>query len=872
MEANFEVKYLDVTWYDKDTALSVVESFIPLELEFDSKIKGFNCNATIYPKAEGVRHAQLGFRFLRPDSLQPHIALPNGNKVGLKKIVDNKSNKEWWIEGNYWIAKDKCWDSKAYRTAGIIRVYLCDQFCQINIGLSEFSTQQLNRYLSDFKSDLWELIFDENSYVVGKAKRVHDRGMSEEIVPIFEKVLQHAQLILKSPKVELREIQVLKPRRKVKPVSRTFMEMATKREPPFLTSRATTSSYNVPENQYVLYVLEQIQKIMKRVLEVSKYKVKRYESMVERLEERIQFFSPQRKIDKEYYRSYLRKRWCLCNLDYLNKSLQEQIKSTKISEVSAAKILYFRIDNITKNFDGFFVGVKKNVSDCWFEKKIEDRYVFLKFSDDAVRKFFEIGFEYEVAAEFSLEKKRTQKGLLNCSYIINRLYNIRIIGGKELYSRRLSFDDELDKALKLKDDGWIKNLSRAELIEQKREQESVEKQKAIYQNLQNNLKSVCESLELKLSKIRDVLLGLKQLNIKPSATFPNSMTFVQNPDYQAVYSGFKAFNDIKGKNNLSDNLLLKLEKVEEIGLVNMPLLYERWCLLQIIKVLVQVFKYRTSSDWKCKLLEIISTRGRKQGVESSSDDADIEFFNDDVGRKIFLKYEPVLVNNRRPDFVMDVIAQSKEQGKQLRRRFVMDAKYYSTEVFEGLGGISNVVKDLYLRKNYSEDNKNFVFILHPAQGTIIDKVSPQSWADNSYLGELKLFDWDSDLRKNHYHQYGSVCISPVLRLGYLDELQRLIGMFLQYGIENYDKSSRSDDVSSFNFCLACGSHKLKIINGASNFKASRYMCEDCGHFTSYNHCNKCGTKLIKNGEYWSYHSHMPIEPFNIKCPACESLL
>jgi pyrethroid hydrolase len=860
MHAKFEVKYLDVTWYDRDTVLSVVESFISLELEFDSKIKGFTCNAMIYPKAEGVRHAQLGFRYLQPDSRQPHFELPNGNKVGLKKIVDNKSSKEWWIEGNYWIAKDKCWDSKAYRTAGIIRIYLCDQFCQINIGLSEFSTQQLNRYLSDFKSDLWELILDENSYVVGNAKKVHDGGVSEESIPIVENILEHAQRILNKPKVELREVQILKPRRKIKPVSRTFMEMATKSEPFFLTSRATLPSYNVPENQYVLYVLEQMQKIMKRVLEVSKYKVKRYETMVERLEERIQFFSPQRKIDIDQYRSHLRKRWCLCNLDHLNKSLQEQMKSTKISGSSAAKILYFRIDSITNNA-GFFVGVKKNIGDSWFEKIKGNRYVFLNFSEDVVSKYFEIGFEYEVVADFMLDKRRNRNDLLFYQYTINRLYGIKIIGGKERNSRRLSFDNERDKALRLQNNGWIKNLSQTELVEQQREQDSVEKQKAIYQNLQKNLKSVCESLEPKLSKLRDILLSLKALNIKPSATFPNSMTFVQNPDYQAIYSGFKSFRDIK---NLSDdNLLLKLEKIEEIGLVNMPLLYERWCLLQIIKVLVQVFKYRTSPDWKYKLLEIISTRGSTQGIE---------FSNEYVGRRILLQYEPVLDNRKRPDFVMDVIAQSKVQGEQLTRRFIMDAKYYSTEVFEGLGGISNVVKNLYRIKNYSEDAKNFVFILHPAQGTIIDKVSPQSWADNSYLGELKLFDWDSDLRKNNYHQYGSVCISPVFRLGYLDELQRLIGMFLQYGIEIYDKSSTSDDVSSFNFCIACGSHKLKNINGAPNLKARRYMCEDCGHFTSYNHCNKCGTKLIKNGEYWSYHSHMPIEPFNIKCPACESLL
>jgi len=35
------------------------------------------------------------------------------------------------------------------------------------------------------------------------------------------------------------------------------------------------------------------------------------------------------------------------------------------------------------------------------------------------------------------------------------------------------------------------------------------------------------------------------------------------------------------------------------------------------------------------------------------------------------------------------------------------------------------------------------------------------------------------------------------------------------------------------------------------------------------HCWNCQTRLIKNGEYWTYHSLMPMQPTNIKCPSCE---
>ena len=97
-------------------------------------------------------------------------------------------------------------------------------------------------------------------------------------------------------------------------------------------------------------------------------------------------------------------------------------------------------------------------------------------------------------------------------------------------------------------------------------------------------------------------------------------------------------------------------------------------------------------------------------------------------------------------------------------------------------------------------------------------------------------------------------------------------MFLQYGIEDNDSRRSSDDVESINFCISCGSGNLKQVNTyTGNIKSSWYECNICQHFTTYNHC-KCGTRLIKNGDYWTYHSQMPMEPLNIKCPKCESLV
>jgi hypothetical protein len=339
------------------------------------------------------------------------------------------------------------------------------------------------------------------------------------------------------------------------------------------------------------------------------------------------------------------------------------------------------------------------------------------------------------------------------------------------------------------------------------------------------------------------------------------MTFVQNLDYQAIHSAYKALLSLA---NLSEeNILVSLEEIEAIGLVNVPKLYERWCLLQIIMVLIQRYHYLPTNDWKRTLLRIVSSGGRSEYLE---------FVNFPTKRSIKLSYEPTLGNGKMPDFVMDVSFQKKGDDTTHTKRFVMDAKYYSSGHMQKLGGISSVINELYNKKNYSEDGRNAVFVIHPADKAIPVVMSPQIWGSTSFLGELEMFEWDKSLRKNRYHQYGAICANPVLRHNHLDDFQRLIGMFLQYGLEGNKHQNDSDDVTEVNFCIACGSHNLtNITKQNKNLKSRWYECNECKHFTTYNHCSKCATRIIKNGDYWTYHSQMPMEPLNIKCPACESL-
>ena len=174
-------------------------------------------------------------------------------------------------------------------------------------------------------------------------------------------------------------------------------------------------------------------------------------------------------------------------------------------------------------------------------------------------------------------------------------------------------------------------------------------------------------------------------------------------------------------------------------------------------------------------------------------------------------------------------------------------------------------------KDYSEKGQNGVFVLHPSNDAVPVAINPQSWAQHSFLGEITMFDWDDTMREQQYHKYGAIKLSPIDTVSYLDELQRLVGMCLQYGVEN-NKLNKQHPITltdSTEFCIQCGGTDLNYSQG-NNDKVWWATCNDCKHFTIYSYCSnsECRTRLVKNGDYWNYHSIEALEPINVQCPAC----
>ena len=278
--------------------------------------------------------------------------------------------------------------------------------------------------------------------------------------------------------------------------------------------------------------------------------------------------------------------------------------------------------------------------------------------------------------------------------------------------------------------------------------------------------------------------------------------------------------------------------------------------------------------------------------------------NNELECKIKVWYEKEFITKKCPDIFLEIIYQDIEYS------IVLDAKFHEE------ADIKHLVKELYYDKDYAgrkisffQEDKDYdafyefyfkdmdaktknvkddtdyfnkVFILHPdfnalsREGIVINN---QKWGKYSYYGEGVLFSGKNeadDLRINEHdditsnHRYGAIVINPK-NYSYQTMMQRLIGMCLQY----YPYVISAEIPSSW-LCISCGNVNIETENSRkkiieNNTKRQR-QCKYCDNIVVYSWCYTCGTKIIKNGIFWTYHNTNQENIYDIKCPNCFATL
>lgn len=978
MSIPFEAKYIQVNYLNKNTIGSIKKSkyILPVEILDNDE---YALEAITYSKLDTGESGQLAFRILDDNMEEIPYFIIGVNIDKLIAVKDPDTSYIWWVEnGNWKKTKNKDGNKIIYRDSVICRsvgkskINIANSTCLIHIHSSGFSYSQLDMYLEDFKSSLSELIFSEDSYISANAKEKEIKIANKELLNIVIQFIKFTKKITDNPKKELREKQSIQNYKKVRPIPKTFMEIATRGLRKELTSRDYIESYDVAENRYIYSIVNRVYILLNTLNHITN---RRIETLKKELNNRIKksnlldtdkisisqdaceshILDLKRKAEKEKEKSieinntnilpksyYINREYeTYANLDtfYLKVGKEIELQDEKISFFGKGKVskndnwflfprgdyikykfennfgdtnfifqpyseygvvaevvknkfptrvggnLHVRIfyniykifplcnmytlfiqvgskpkiDKKNENIISFFGNAKQKQSDDWYKLKEGESFLF-KFDKHIFDGFFNIGNEYEISACISKSTipLNGKKIFLREFFKIDKITILH----STLYKDIKKYSNEVES---LKKNNWQRLLTDEEKEDQSREKKSIEKiLNLLNQTIEKN-EIIFNGFSHHLPKLQKIRSFFKKNNVRIDNHFPGSMTFIQNANYLGAH---KSYKQIKNAAGINEDLFDIWQESEEITILDIPTIYERWCLLQIIKILTEKYGFLPiGGEWKTNLL---------QQVVKNKYDIELLFGNEGTERKIRLFYEKILDNGKRPDFIIDVRSLTRNSSKF--NRFVMDAKF--RENVRIPGQISDLMYHLYDDKDYSEGNKNLVYILHPAINAVKKMRTPQDWAKNSYYGEDILLDEE----KYPNHKYGAVLVNPFYEeySSNLDDLHRLIGLFLQYGAEdNKDLYTTNEDIQIIDtkpkekiFCLVCGSSHCKIEEKKAGRNNKKYICTclNCQHYFVINYCGNCRNRLWKHGRYWTYHKTHAFEPYNVQCPDCGELI
>lgn len=874
-DPNFELGIIHVNWAGKDDVASIESARNPIPLQRAASDEIFSAEVPAYPKVDGFEHGQLA---VSADIESPPQLGPLANSVSMEAVSDPATGEEWWIEKGDWKPVSSSpvapgyHDAPSCRHGGTVLLHVGNQRCQVHFTPPGFDRKEFDELLGDFQDECWQLILSNDSYTTVPAEG-ESAVPGEDFIEHAREVLEATKQILDRPHRELREVQRLQRTSRVQPVPRTFKEIAAKGWPRKVTGRSHRPDYNTPENQYVASIIERLLRAIHSLRRGGQARRKRINREISRMEQRIDEMrkgvtpvEPSRLenlADREEERVEKWRRRAE-NLFPIGRRRGDQVEEGRV---------VFRVNSQPNTKYGnalsFYVEVLEGLGRL---TTLED-HLFRFGCDFANTDFFEEGNTYEACISFQLREQRDQSGSQYARWMIRRVADVDIVRSKRLREAR-HLRKEAEKIRS--DDNEKKKVSlqrRWEREEQKRERQSLQRRKRFYNQIRSQWTDRLQALHRLERDLSAMRRQLKQIGIESSlrARYPGTMVFVQHPAYRAAHA---AYQDLQDGSGFREDLFDKLLSLDDLSILDLPTVYERWSLLQIIRVLkeygfkpiaVDGGKKKPYPSWRKDMIDTV--------CQTSEKAFKIHLHSSRLCRAAALTYQAELQNGKRPDFLLEVYGRNRNGCWLEGVRVVLDAKFKqfkSSENGSKEGGLGDEIDWLVNEKDYAEreaGRSNAVFVLHPAKDVVPTPATSQRWATDSYYGGEKAFDWQDGLPK---HQHGGVLLRPRRH----DDIKRLIAMVLSYhGEDNHGVYKyQTDQIKQKLFCLVCGGTNIDQIqtDRAKNSKGYWYRCsnDQCRHFMVLHYCRECGHRLWKHGSHWTFHDTHPLSPYNIKCPEC----
>ena len=760
-ECQFEIRIIRVLWVKREILKKIETADEPVNV-YDEEGGTFSADILAYPELGPYRQGQIGIN-VTDSSVTPKLVQADGTITEFSPLKAS-DGRTWWVEMGKWKkiqGGSGYYDAPLCRHAGHASLTIGDFSVSLRISPPGFTEDEFEILLDEFRNGLWQLVLDSDSPVTATDLQQSTIGAGRDFIEAVRDHLRNVRNALEQPHCELRERQEQQLPSRVRPTTKTFQEIATKGNPRYLTGRGHSPSYNTPENQQLATMtyrlLRAMQALHRAALGVSDDFDRRAESSILRQKNLLES-EGYIKIDPHRLQREINE------LVSQQRALNEAAKTLSLdgASVEGDSVLQIRVTseiNVELQETGFWSKVQEVNGK---KRNFKVRFVFKDIPPDTLRNIFIKGMAYTVKGRFNhiYSHKETIQGKEKVKWYKYELSGIVSIAQVDV-EQRLSYLKNGQNSLS--NSNFIRKATTQEREETRRDCKAESERENRFVLARNLWKKTAVDLEPLIVDAKKLLNKIDSFGIsyRLNLTMSGSMTYVHNPHYRGSLAAYRRAMDAAC---LDTSKLDQLFRLDEVGILDLPMVYERWCLLRIIRTLTEQFRFLPELSYRDNLFHRLTTEWK------SKSSLTIRFSRAKAKREIILQYQPIIRRegrtDRTPDFILTV--RSTGQSNSLN-----DEKYYSKLVIDAKckrfapvvpakegARLSDELQELIVNRGYDEDGENRVFVIHPGWNS----KSSEDWKEFcQYGGGFFISDAESrpDWDKGYPdHTRGAVLLRP----------------------------------------------------------------------------------------------------------------
>lgn len=852
MVISLQARYLDIEWQEQGLARSLTVA--PEPIEVGQQPDG------IWVAETQVFHGLCPWVGLHLEGdlahTQPTFEGPDGRRTPMLRIIDSQG-RHWWVQEHGWDATGKRHLSELHRSMGQFTIWLGEQRLQLNNVVDELDRTSVEDYLRDFQQDLIWLVmgFGGATATTGSGATVN-KGMVEAL----EAFAAATRRVLTHPAQHVREILIDSRPARLRPNVGTFREYLRNPSAQRLTGRGAQETPDIADNRYLRHMVQVCEKLASHVAKAAEFHASVFSGRASVEAQRSVDYqnTTHRQVDPEVFDRQMaeleKKLGRVTEFKPDSPVLDEdfrvfEFRPGKPYGGRADQMFYNNMDGSPSRADG------RDVSFSVLELPQQ-----LAEAIQATQRFCEY-YAIEGIARATL--KKTEKGKPYRLVVFSKIYGVTPF--------TWAIHNKSAKRQQLEGNDWLSPLTAKERQELQQEAITARKRERVYREQGQRVVQLAKSLKQCQAELRTQNLEWQRLGVASSPQMPMGVRFSQSPDYTACQVSYAKVTALAKNHGLG---LDEMEAIERIGVLHASALYERWCLVKIISILMEDYEFKPEKDWQESLIRAVT--GKPQSLK-------LQFRRDDVEWSACLEVQPELPNGRRPDFRLrfkrdepesvnhkagnenlGVPFQPVDRQRVLPDGLVMDAKFRTQW---RKGELGRTLISLVEEKEYDQEGDR-VFILHPAPRSILKPTSPLTWGrDCDYGQEARIA-----------HRKGVIYLAPGTGEASPEHnLRRLMVLLLQASFPTpyRVKNEEIEIYEGHGFCIRCGqAHqpggvKRHITRIGNEFWT--LTCAECGMHVTRTHCYGCKEGvLFKNGLQLTYHRTVADQVTNIVCPCCGS--